>query len=294
MDSGEVATLVPDGSVVTEIVPRAGGALSSVWEVRLADAAPIVVKHYADRWRWKQAKEVHVYSLLAGVPGLPSVVHVDSERAVTVLTLVEGTPLSATPLSPAAQRDVFVQVGVLARAIHAIRMPAFGYVTSTVVDPEPDNAAYMTRQFDRKLAEFTALDGRADTARRIRAHLRGRTAAFARCDDARLCHNDLHAGNVLVLPDGDRWRVTGVVDVENATAADPLMDLAKTMQYENTRRDDVLEGLLDGYGPLPDDAAERLQLYRLYHALELWDWFASIGNTGPLDSIEDDILRLVR
>ena len=25
--------------------------------------------------------------------------------------------------------------------------------------------------------------------------------------------------------------------------------------------------------------AARLAIYRLYHALELWDWFASIGRT---------------
>lgn len=30
----------------------------------------------------------------------------------------------------------------------------------------------------------------------------------------------------------------------------------------------------------------------LYHAVELWDWFASIGATGPLGSIAGDIARL--
>ncbi|MEV6288765.1 hypothetical protein [Kribbella sp. NPDC051770] len=33
--------------------------------------------------------------------------------------------------------------------------------------------------------------------------------------------------------------------------------------------------------------------YRLYHALELWDWFALIGVTDPLESIATDITGLL-
>ena len=83
------AVLGPD-VVVTSVVPRTGGQLSTVHEVRLADAEPLIVKQYADEWCWKQAKEVHVYSVLAehNVGPAPRVVHVDLERAATVLTLV--------------------------------------------------------------------------------------------------------------------------------------------------------------------------------------------------------------
>jgi hypothetical protein len=49
--------------VVTAVVPRTSGRLSTVLEVRLADANPLIVKQYAGEWRWKQAKEVHVYPL---------------------------------------------------------------------------------------------------------------------------------------------------------------------------------------------------------------------------------------
>ena len=85
------AVLGPD-VVVTSVVPRTGGQLSTVHEVRLADAEPLIVKQYADEWCWKQAKEVHVYSVLAehNVGPAPRVVHVDLERAATVLTLVPG------------------------------------------------------------------------------------------------------------------------------------------------------------------------------------------------------------
>lgn len=83
-----------------------------------------------------------------------------------------------------------------------------------------------------------------------------------------------------------------MIDVENAIAADPLIDLAKTDYHSLGRGEPERSALLAGYGPLPADADERLELYRLYHAIELWDWFRSIGTAGPLSSIAEDIAQL--
>ena len=107
-----------------------------------------------------------------------------------------------------------------------------------------------------------------------------------------LCHNDFHDGNVLVEP--ATGRVTGFIDVENAIAADPLMDLAKTQSYSIHGDEQKLAGLQEGYGDLPPDWRERTTLYRLYHSLELWDWFASIGTTVHLDGIARDMAEIVR
>jgi hypothetical protein len=92
------------GHPVAGIVPRTGGQLNSVYEVRLADAAPaVIVKVYAEAWRWKQAKEVHVYRLLHqhGVGPVRELLHADDASAhlhgpaCTVMTLLAGQPLSA-------------------------------------------------------------------------------------------------------------------------------------------------------------------------------------------------------
>lgn len=90
-------------------------------------------------------------------------------------------------------------------------------------------------------------------------------------------------------------QVTGVVDVENALAGDPLLDLAKTDLYSFNGRPAKLSGLLAGYGdpPGPGRWRERLALYRVYHALSLWAWFASIGTRGPLDGLADELRRLI-
>lgn len=291
----DITAVLPPGLRVIEVLPRTGGELSTVYEVRSADAEPLVVKCYRDEWRWKQAKEVHLYGLLAahGVTSAPSVVRVDAERAATVLTLVPGMPLSEANVEPAALPVVWRQVGELHAAVHRIAQPAFGYLTTEILDPEPDNTAYMRRRFAGKLAEFTELGGARDLHDGVRDRAAEQDGLFASCTAPTLCHNDLHEGNVLVEHTGSGWRVTGFVDVENAIAADPLVDLAKTVQYELTRSPVKFAGLLDGYGPLPADGLARLALYRLYHAVELWTWFASIGNTLPLASIGEDIRDLL-
>ncbi|MEU4588633.1 phosphotransferase [Kitasatospora aureofaciens] len=104
----------------------------------------------------------------------------------------------------------------------------------------------------------------------------------------------MRAGNVLVARRPDGWEVSGVIDVENAIAADPLIDLAKTDYYSLGRGEPECSALFEGYGPLPADAVERLELYRLYHAVELWGWFRSIGTVGPVGGIADDIVRPAR
>jgi hygromycin-B 7''-O-kinase len=250
----------------------------------------LMVKRYTGESRWKQAKEVHVYSLLADVPGVPTVVEVDSAVGVTVLTRVPGTPLSEVPAAVTA--DVYRQIGELLATVHEVAQPAFGYLTTELVDPAPHNTAYMSERFATKLAEFAERGGAPEIHRLAVERVAERAGLFGLCAGATLCHNDLHEGNVLVTPAGDGWRITGFVDVENAIAADPLMDVAKTVQYELTRSPALFAGLLAGYGRVPADGLARIELYRLFHALELWDWFAQIGNTGPLDSIAADIRAL--
>ncbi len=252
----------------------------------------MIVKVYEPEWAWKQAKEVYVYGVLAPEVGglVPSVVHVEpaGERfAFTVLSKVDGVPLSE--VVGADYQRVYEQAGELLRRIHGISQPAYGYLTDQVLEPLPSNELYMGRQFAKKLGEFEELGGDVGLHARIAEYVAEHPVV---ADVAPvLCHNDFHEGNLLVDP--ATWRLNGIVDVENAIAADPLLDLAKA-QYYSIKDDRVkLDGLVKGYGELPADWEERTTTYRLYHALELWDWFKLIGVTDPLDSIARDIAEIL-
>jgi hygromycin-B 7''-O-kinase len=263
----------------------------------------VIVKIYAEQWRWKQAKEAHVYRLLRqhGVGPVPELLHADDAsehlhgRACTVMTLIEGQPLSAVSASLDATElhRVYRQMGEILAGLHGIDQDAFGCLTTKILDPKPSNTAYMSGQFGKKLREFASLGGDGALRAAIEQHVGEHAGLFAVCDRAALCHNDFHEGNILVARDEQRgWRVTGFIDVENAIAADPLIDLAKTDSYSVRGNPAKLAGLLDGYGPRGDAFAERLALYRLYHALELWDWFASLGQSAPLDGLARDMRHL--
>jgi hygromycin-B 7''-O-kinase len=277
------------GSEITEVVPRTGGQLSTVYEVRRTAADPLIVKVYAPEWEWKQAKEVHVYGLMATqLDGrIPRVIHVGD--SCTILTKLDGVPLSQ--LEPPDWRATYVQLGQLLAAIHRIPQPAYGYLIDEILEPLPDNPQYMRRQFAKKIREFKDLGGDRALQERIEQYVETRSELLEANTAPALCHNDFHEGNVLVDP--ATWRVTGFIDVENAIAADPLIDLAKTESYSIRGNADKLAGLIDGYGELPPDWRDRTMLYRLYHSLELWDWFKSIDNTEYLDSIAADMAGIV-
>ncbi|CAM4528546.1 aminoglycoside phosphotransferase family protein [Nocardia ninae] len=193
---------------VAEVCPRTGGQLSSVYEVRCVQPADaVIVKIYADQWRWKQAKEVSVYRLLSAheIGSVPLILRVEPDTALfgyafTVMTVLPGMPLShvSADLDAAQVAQVYRQLGATLAAIHRIGQSAYGYLTTRILDPEPDNTAYMTRQFTKKLAEFEELGGDPELHTGIRDYAAKRARLFRRCEAPVLCHNDFHEGNVLV------------------------------------------------------------------------------------------------
>jgi aminoglycoside phosphotransferase (APT) family kinase protein len=120
-------------------------------------------------------------------------------------------------------------------------------------------------------------------------HVASRTGLLRGCACPVFCHDDFHTANILVTNGADgKWQLSGVVDVENAVAGDPLIDVAKTLLYSVGENRTKCEGLLTGYGPIERrEWEETIDLYRLYHALEWWDWVASIGAEPPRSLIRE-------
>jgi aminoglycoside phosphotransferase (APT) family kinase protein len=278
-----------------------GGDNSAAYElVDVGRDAHLVAKVYGERMAWKMGKEVLVYGLLAAVPvPTPTILFADDSResvdaTYTLMTHLPGRAASTVTSGLGADDvgDIWRQIGTVARAFHTVTFDQFGYLgPHGLMEPVGGNRAHMTRILGSHLRTFRDQGGDPAVADSVERRLAEDGPLLDACAQPVLCHDDLHEDNVLVEPRAGRWMVSGVVDVENASAADPMLDLAKADYYareEPVRR----AALLEGYGPLPPDGQARLALYRLHHALALWSWFARIGRPRPLAALAADIARL--
>ena len=174
-------------------------------------------------------------------------------------------------------------------------MPGFGYIgPNGIWTAHAGNRAYVSSQFENKLAEFAERGGDSALGDRLRAVVIERTQLLEACATAHLCHYDFHSGNILAESRDGSLRLSGVLDFESAIAGDPLMDIAKALYYFTPQDEPKKTGLLAGYGALDrGDWQETLDLYRLYATLELWCWMAQIGNREPLARLADELERSV-
>jgi len=278
-----------------------GGEIATVYEIAFLDPAhpSLVLKVYPDELHWKMQKEVTVIGLIQdrlSVPAPHVLLADDSKRlldlSLTLMTKLEGSilgPLEAR-LASAQRLSAYKQIGQLLREFHRISMEAFGYIgPKGIRTPHSTNQAYLTHQFQRKLTEFTERGGDAGLARKVAEHFADRAELLDACTHAVLCHNDLHAGNLLATTTNGNVLLSGVLDFEGALAGDPLMDVAKALYYLDA---ESRRAVLQGYGVMDREHwSQTLDLYHLYFVLELWCWMAQIGNGQPLERLALDLER---
>ncbi|MBR1121031.1 aminoglycoside phosphotransferase family protein [Bradyrhizobium lablabi] len=276
-----------------------GGEIAAVYEIAFVDPAssPLVLKVYPDELHWKMQKEVTVIGLVQDrvSVSVPRILFSDDSKRLlglnfTLMTRLDGSILGRleTALPSAQKLSVYAQIGGLLREFHRISMEAFGYIgPKGVWTAHPTNRLYLTHQFQRKLNEFTERGGDAGLAQQVADHFAGRAELLDACTRAVLCHNDLHAGNLLASVADGSPRLTGVLDFENALAGDPLMDVAKSLYYLDA---ESRQAVVRGYGTM-DRArwSQTLDLYHLYFVLELWCWMAQIGNGQRLEQLTLDL-----
>lgn len=270
------------GRPVRSAVRYETAGISDVDLVTFGDGEQVVVKRAPEEWHWTIDKEVFVYGLVSHAVDVP-VPEVLARPAAGTLVLAH-VPGGGT--AGIGTIELYREIGALLARLHTIQLDAFGYIgTQGVVEPHESNGAYMRHQFAKKLREHAELGGDETLGARIGAYVAERAQLFDGCAAPSLCHNDCHEGN-LIARDG---RIVAVVDFQNAVGGDPLLDLAKCAYYTHRDRETVVAALAQGYGPLRDGWHDALDLYVLYHQLELWDWFATIGTREPLDSIEHEL-----
>jgi hygromycin-B 7''-O-kinase len=293
-----IADRVLSHQTVASIAKIHGGEIAAVYEIGLVGGkSSLVLKVYPQSLHWKMRKEANVIALIGNqisVP-IPHILLVDDSKQLldlnfTLMTKLDGMGLGS--IERTLPQDQFAsayrQIGTLLREFHQIPMEAFGYIgPNGIWTAYPTNHAYITFQFKRKLMEFQQRGGQEALALRVAGYVAEHDTLLRECQQSVLCHNDLHAGNLLAKSDSGAIRLCGVLDFEGALAGDPLMDVAKAAYY---LRDDARRALLDGYGDLGRASGpEVLRLYHLYFVLELWCWMAQIGNPAPLEKLAREL-----
>ncbi|MBV9983903.1 aminoglycoside phosphotransferase family protein [Bradyrhizobium sp.] len=289
-----------EGAVAT-ISMLHSGEIAAVYDIGFAVLShrALVLKVYPDDLHWKMQKEVTVIGLVEErlrVPP-PKILFADDSKRLLglnfiVMTKLDGSVLGEmeSTLASAQRASAYAQIGRLLADFHCIPMEAFGYIgPKGIWTAHATNRGYLAHQFQRKLAEFGERGGDLRLAERIKAHVAERSGLFDACRQPVLCHNDLHAGNLLATISDGELQLTGVLDFEGALSGDPLMDVAKALYYldEESRR-----AVLDGYGAMGRDHwSETLALYHLYFVLELWCWMAQIGKTRRLAKLAQELVR---
>ena len=310
-----LAGLLPERGPVRAVHRFAQGSVTGAYRIEFADgdSAPVVLKIYPAESPWLAFKEASALRFLADhdIGVSPRVLAISKAadavggRPCVVSSLRPGRVLADldAELTPAQRHDVYRQLGEVLRRLHAIPAEGYGYVIDTIRDPLPDNSAHMARLTERELSAFREHGADPDLADKVTAYVADHGDAFAECERPAYCHGDVHEPNLLAeLSEDGTCTLTGLLDVENMHAADPLMDFVRLDAFSLQGDATKIAGLMDGYGGYgPDDQPgewpqawrSRLPLYRISLALELYNWFSIVGATEHLPDLEHGLRELV-
>src|SRR2546423_1588882 len=271
------------GAEVVGVQRMSGGDVNGVYEVLCADSGQnAVVKVYAADAGWRLSKEISVYRILRehGVTKIPQLLAGagrDSplEQPYLVMSRLPGTAagLLSPELSDADLRSLYRQMGRLLAQIHAIEQEAYGYRATEILDPQPTSVAATKSTLARVSKAYLDATEDRDLYEAAHTYVDARKDLFALCQKPVLVHNDFHEGNILVTQTSDGPVVTGLIDVENAMAGDPIADLAKTHSYSIRDSRTKLDGFFEGYGQIPIEWERRFRLFHLLQGFELWGYF---------------------
>jgi aminoglycoside phosphotransferase (APT) family kinase protein len=254
------------GGRIVRAQPIHGGLRNTLHRVIRGDGAVFVVKHHAEG-RDAFERELATLERLARILPVPEVVRFDRERLALVYHWIFGETLDNCRRDepPVAFTSLAEPLGRL-----------FAWLAH--IPPLEDRPGWSTGP----AVEFARTQLTGSTRARERMGTPLATALLAALDgaDAKLAwgtpcvgHHDIGGRNVLVQrADGDRWRISGVIDWELAGIASPLGDLGSFFRYaprfDSAFLADFERGYREADGALPDDW---FRTARLLDALRLID-----------------------
>jgi Ser/Thr protein kinase RdoA (MazF antagonist) len=198
--------------------------------------------------------------------------------------------LAGTPYPQIAQQDfkgITHKLGSYLRAMHNIVFPYPGYITSTtpiapLADNEWQHFIWTFEQFAREAHPIWSSDRET-----VDASLMDSVAAFythyhamlkAAYSQPRFTHGDCHASQFFVNRQDDQWLISGVVDMEVASAGDCGADFVKLgieLAAQFPASSHWWEALFEGYGTEPSFELQKLRMLAAHHSSYNWIWKGS-------------------
>lgn len=250
LDQARPLVAALDPSLELTGLDRLHGGSTEVYRIGIAGAEPIVLKLYGEALEWLPAKEAMVAGWFADRLAFPAPrwLRFDESRTLLPLRYALTTWLPGVAVADLVGKtdlaSLYRQMGALLRRIHRIPMDAYGYVVADRIhEPRATNAGYMDFAFDEAFRQFRDRGGDPDLGRRLEAAAAERDVLALSARPV-LCHDDFHQANLLCEPDDERgYRLSGLLDFDNARSADALFDLAKTL-FICAHQDKRAEGYL--------------------------------------------------
>ncbi|GAA2397852.1 phosphotransferase [Catellatospora methionotrophica] len=263
-----------DNAVVTGHEEFTDGFFNAAHAVLLDDGREVVLKVAPEQGLTMLTYEVDLMhteiefferAAAAGVP-LPTMWHADADGGIIIMSRLRGVSFEQAKQTMAAEHVLAIrrELGRIAAHSTTVTGARFGYPRR---DGRTRSASWRESFLcfiDDILADATATDRPLP---RPAAQIRELVLRHAPLLDAvtvpALVHYDLWDGNVFVLPDGDGWRVEGIIDGERAFYGDPLAELVSLASFAP---EDQAAAAVDGFlgRALHPGEEIRLAMYRAY------------------------------
>ena len=241
-----------NGREVLDAELLAGGLMNRNFLLRLTGRPAECVLRIYDRDPAACAREMAVLAMIGRDVPVPRVLYADEKGEhgphLAVLSVIDGVSLFA--LRSMADPDEVDEACYDAGRVLA-RLGAF---------PGPPTPRETTLGLLRRFGVTGAFQRRVspvlfDSLQRIAEAWQPRLDAVGK--HSCLVHGDFNSRNVFVATDGDRWRVSGVLDWEFALDASAYVDIGNFLRYHRADRPrhepHFSRGLRDGGVSLEDD-----------------------------------------
>lgn len=213
-----------------------GGLYNNTYLIRVRDMQPVILRvgpHLSRMGRHEHYLLRNEYLsqpfLTPIAPLLPRTLMADFthqliEQDYLFQTFMDGEPWSQVidKLTPAENRQLWTQLGTIAKTIHSIEGPAFGYLSSGPQFFTWSSALLAWLQDIAGDLEDAGLD--AADLRTVIEIAQARSHLLDEITSPRFLHGDLWTVNLLIKRDTQGPRISAVLDSDRTFWGDPLAD----------------------------------------------------------------------